>query len=163
MINRAILRGSMLCGLAAGIRSMTPPATASWELASGRLSLSPDSPLAFLEQLDVAGLIALMAAGEIVADKLPILPSRVAPLPLLGRMAAGGLTGAALASSGRGSTGVAVTISALAALFSAQTTYRLRASLIRLGVPSPVGGLLGDALAIILARAGVRQAEHTVA
>jgi len=41
----------------------------------------------------------MMQLGEIVVDKLPIVPSRTALMPLLGRAASGGLAGAAAFAS----------------------------------------------------------------
>jgi uncharacterized membrane protein len=40
---------------------------------------------------------ALMAIGEMVADKLPGMPPRTAPVPLLGRLAVGAYIGATVA------------------------------------------------------------------
>ena len=40
-------------------------------------------------------------AGEVVADKLPVTPSRLEPGPLLGRAASGGVGGFALARAHR--------------------------------------------------------------
>ena len=92
------------------------------------------------------------AAGEMVVDKLPRTPSRLATGPLLGRLALGALGAALLARrSGRDivlPTLVAVVATGASSLAGA--TYRAGASRRGLGFPA---ALAEDACAIFLAEA----------
>ena len=51
--------------------------------------------------------MALMAAGEMIADKLPFIPSRTAMFPLVARVASGALSGTAFVKGKKRSTDVA--------------------------------------------------------
>src|SRR5829696_2468554 len=71
-------------------------------------------------------LFALMAAGEMLVDKLPIAPDRVAPLPLVGRMGWGAFVGAAAFAHLRKSSLAGAAAGAMAAGAAALATYQLR-------------------------------------
>ena len=72
-------------GIIAGLRSMAAPAVVSWA-ARLRWPQLQATPLAFMEMTAVAYLFTLLAAGELIADKLPFTPSRLKPGPLAGRL-----------------------------------------------------------------------------
>lgn len=79
-------------GVATGLRSQTGLAMVAWRLARAdsprrlpRLLADPRSRTA----------LTLGVAGELVADKLPIVPTRTDPGPLAGRAFFGALTGVA--------------------------------------------------------------------
>lgn len=86
---------AFLIGVVAGLRSMTPPAAVSWAARLGWLRLE-NTPLAFLGYSATAYIFAALAIGELINDKLPKTPSRKAPVPFIGRIVTGGLSGAAL-------------------------------------------------------------------
>ncbi|WP_433290839.1 hypothetical protein ACQP2F_23930 [Actinoplanes sp. CA-030573] len=69
--------------------------------ATGGRSLTPLAALALRHRSRYAAAVAAAALGELVADKLPGIPSRVAPAPLAARIVLGALSGAAYAR-GRG-------------------------------------------------------------
>ena len=73
-------------GFVAGLRSMMPLAVLSW--TSDRTQSGTVSPALLLT--------SLAALGEVVADKLPAVPSRTSPGPLTGRLVIGGLVGMVL-------------------------------------------------------------------
>ncbi len=67
-------------GALSGVRSLGPPALVAWGFQRRRaLRLSP--------------FLAVLAAGEMIADKFPI-PPRTSPLPLAGRAISGAIVGA---------------------------------------------------------------------
>lgn len=105
------------------------------------------------------GRVALIgsAAGEAVADKLPQTPPRTAPGPLLGRIAFGGLAGAALVSGGgtvRLLTGA--TAGTLGALAGSYGGYHARALIgEKTGLPDPVVAVGEDGLALGLGLAAL--------
>jgi uncharacterized membrane protein len=87
-----------LIGLFAGLRSLTPPAAAAWAVHVGWLRL--ERPLALIGSAPSVAILTLLAVVELVADKLPAMPSRKSPAGLITRMATGGLTGGCVAVGG---------------------------------------------------------------
>jgi uncharacterized membrane protein len=73
-------------GFVAGLRSMMPLAVLNW--TSDRTQSGTASAALLLT--------TLAALGEVVADKLPVVPSRTSPGPLTGRLVIGGLVGMVL-------------------------------------------------------------------
>jgi uncharacterized membrane protein len=97
----------------------------------------------------------LFAAGEFIYDKMPTVPSRVAPPLLVGRIAAGALVGATVGRrTGRNRAGSAI-LGGLVAFASAHATYRMRRALGR-RLPAMAAALVEDA---IVAGAAVVGAE----
>lgn len=97
---------SILMGLVAGQRSMTP--FAALAAAAQRDTLPYDNPEARLMNVPLiaAGGVA-MAAAEITGDKMKSAPDRTVFLGLLARTITGGFAGAALAPPQRRLTGAA--------------------------------------------------------
>lgn len=95
-------------------------------------------------------LLALMAVGELVADKLPSVPARIEIPSLVGRAGSGALCGAAVAGwRGEAAAGAALA-GAVGALASTFLAYHLRkAAGDATGVPDPVLALAEDALALV--------------
>ena len=95
----------------------------------------------------------LFAAGEFIYDKVPTVPSRVAPPLLAGRIAAGALVGATIGSrTGRNRIGSAI-LGALVAFASAHATYRMRRALGR-RLPLLAAAFVEDAIVVGAAVAG---------
>jgi uncharacterized membrane protein len=90
--------------------------------------------------------LTAMAAGEMVADKLPWIPARTDSLPLAGRIGLGALAAAAAVRRDRRL--IAGIAGAAGALVGTYAWYHLRrAATHRLGVPGVAAGLAEDALA----------------
>ena len=85
-------------GVVAGLRSMTAPAIVSWAATTGWLNLH-GSPFAFMGSTVTVVITSLLAVGELIANKLPIIPKRTALAPLLARIVVGGLCGACLCAA----------------------------------------------------------------
>src|SRR5689334_10635014 len=82
-------------GIVAGLRSLTAPAVVAWAAHVNWLNVH-GSPLAFMGSRASVVIFSLLAIGELIADKLPTIPQRTAPAPLMARVITGGLCGACL-------------------------------------------------------------------
>jgi uncharacterized membrane protein len=86
---------AFLIGVITGLRSMTAPAAVSWAASLGRLHLE-NTWLGFLGAAATPYILSVLAAGELIADKLPKTPSRKAPVGFGARLIMGALCGSAL-------------------------------------------------------------------
>jgi hypothetical protein len=68
----------------AGLRSLTAPAVVAWGAHLSWLNLH-GSPLAFMGSTTAVAILSVLAIGELIADKLPMIPKRNAPAPLMAR------------------------------------------------------------------------------
>jgi uncharacterized membrane protein len=143
----ADLPPALLIGVVTGLRSMTPLAAVSCAAQRGELDLR-DTPFAFLASPAAASALLLLAAGELVADKLPLVPSRKSTVPFLGRIGIGALCGALLCAP-RKRMGVGLVAGAVGAVLGTEAGYEFRTRLVKAlgGTDFPVA-LLEDALAI---------------
>ncbi len=138
-------------GVLAGMRSMSAPALLSYHL-SQRPSEAPEGQPNLLASKWTARALAVLATGEVIADKMPWMPSRLSPPALLGRVLSGALTGAAVSAPNQRLNVGRALIGATAAVVSAFAFYTLRrVATRRLGVSNGVAGLAEDTLAAALA------------
>ncbi|HEX8440052.1 hypothetical protein [Archangium sp.] len=133
-------------GVVAGMRSLSAPAFLSQRLSrdtgvvGGRLDRALSSKAG-------AWTLAVLALGELVADKLPRTPARIAPPALAIRLLSGAVVGAEVARRGKRPVLGPALIGAAGALVSSFAFYALRQfTTQRLRVPNVVAGLLEDAL-----------------
>jgi uncharacterized membrane protein len=99
----------------------------------------------------------MAAVGELIADKLPIVPSRIEPGPLLGRLAFGALAGAMIAKEEGRSPVAGGAVGASGAGIGAYSAFHIRRLLHEeTGVPDPVLGALEDVIAIFLGLSALR-------
>jgi uncharacterized membrane protein len=139
---------AFLIGVIAGLRSMTAPAAVAWGAWLGRLRLD-GTALASLGSTVATWLLTAMALAEVVADKLPMAPSRTRPGPFAGRILTGALSGAALTAGTGGSLAPGALLGALGAVAGTLGGYRVRTRLVpALKVPDYVVALAEDVLAI---------------
>ena len=75
-------------GVVAGLRALSAPALLSRRLARPPVRWRAD-PTRLLASERTARVLGILAVGELVGDKLPFIPARTEPLPLLGRARAG--------------------------------------------------------------------------
>jgi uncharacterized membrane protein len=130
MESRLLLR-SLGIGATCGLRSMTGPAVVRWRRGD-RLRLA----------------YAALAAGELIADKLPATPPRTIPPALLFRLFSGGVTGAQVAESPDSRLQGAL-LGAVGAGVAAYAGLALRSALVKLtGIADPIVALGEDALAV---------------
>ncbi len=120
-----------LLGMVTGLRTMLPMAVLCW--------------FAYLHHLPVRGtwafwtahpvsviVFTLLAAGELVGDKLPKTPDRTSPGPLMARLIFAGLVGAIVAAGLRGSGTEGVILAVIGAAMGAFGGYLVRRELVEL-------------------------------
>ena len=94
-----ILLCAFLVGIVAGLRSMLAPAIVSWFARQSLLDVS-HTYLALMSYTITAVGFTVLAAFELVVDKLPQTPSRKQPLSFAVRILTGSLVGATVGASG---------------------------------------------------------------
>ncbi len=133
----------LAAGLLAGLRSLSAPAAVSSALAT-RAELAARA----------APALRLLAAGEMVADKLPFMPDRTSPPILAGRALIGAAAGVVVASAYGRSRALGAVLAAAAAVAGSFGGLALRRTLgERLGLPDPLVALAEDAAVIGVGRA----------
>jgi uncharacterized membrane protein len=110
----------------AGMRSMSAPALLSHHLSSKPSWFLLNSPLRVLQKPLVARGLKLVAATEMVADKMPGMPNRTDPPVLLGRLLSGALVGATWYKSREGSALAGGLVGGLGAVAATFLSYALR-------------------------------------
>jgi hypothetical protein len=130
-MNAVTLKRIVMLGALTGMRSMAGLATLAWPHAG------------------VAGpVMALAAAGEMIADKTSLVGDRVDALPLAGRAIIGALVGVLIAREEDQNALLGGLVGSAAALAAAHLAYHGRK---RLPASSFAGGLLEDGLVIAIA------------
>jgi uncharacterized membrane protein len=128
-MNAVTLKRIVVLGTLTGMRSMAGLAT----LALPHPGLRP--------------VMALAAAGEMIADKTPLVGDRVDALPLAGRAIIGALVGAWIAREEGQNALLGGMVGSATALAAAHLAYQGRK---RLPTSSFAGGLLEDSLVIAI-------------
>lgn len=137
-----------LLGGLTGLRTMTPMAVLCWFAYFGHLEVHRSWAF-WTTRLVTAVIFTVLAAGELIGDKLPKTPSRTAPFPLLSRMAFGGLVGAIAAAGLHGSEIEGVVLGVISAVAGAFFGFHLRHHLVKdRGFPDLPVALVEDVLAI---------------
>ena len=163
MTEIATTAGAAALGWVAGMRSATPPALLA--RAFGQRSVVQHlrdrrrQPARALAARRAAPLLAVAALGEMLADKLPIMPDRTSPPVLAGRVVSGAVAGAALAVARRQPLAVPALVGAAGAVVSSYAMMALRRRVgERLAVPDTAVALAEDGLALGIGAAVVQQA-----
>jgi uncharacterized membrane protein len=147
-ITRALLR-STLVGVVAGMRSQVPLALLSRNAAI----YGPD----FLGKRWVAVNLYLSAAGEMIVDKLPFVPSRLNPGPIAGRLMFGAASAAVLSRRAGTPIVAGVATGAVGALAGSYAGYHARAWLGKTtGMPDPIWAVVEDGAAVLIGMAATR-------
>lgn len=146
---------SLLIGLSAGSRALTPLATVSEAARGGHLANNNPAARLLAHPLFSAGSKAL-AAGELWGDKMKSAPDRIVPAGIAARLLAGGLSGAALAPRKQMVLGALLGAGASAA--AAYVTFDIRMRALRRWGQTPTG-LVEDALTVGAAQWVVRGAK----
>jgi uncharacterized membrane protein len=93
------------------------------------------------------------AAGELVADKLPMTPSRLEPQGIIGRFVLGALAAGLFAQTRQAPRLPAAAIGAASAIVAAKIGHDLRAQAAK-QVPDPAVAVVEDTVALSLATEG---------
>jgi uncharacterized membrane protein len=145
-------------GFVTGLRSMTSFALLSW-LQGDNDSKSKDPVEAFLDYPAVRLITALLALGELVGDKLPIIPSRLSPGPLFGRLVIGALAGMSICHQARQSLILGALLGAAGAGAGSFAGYYGRTTLAKATrIPQWLWGIAEDWLAVYLGSLAVGSA-----
>ena len=147
---------SLLIGLVAGARSITPFAAVSDAARRGELPADNGAPSWLGDPLVAAG-SKVLAGGELWGDKLRSAPDRIVLAGMLARLVTGGLAGAALAPRRQALAGAA--LGAAAAVAAAYVTFELRKRAMRRFGQTPTG-LVEDAITVGAARWVVSSARR---
>ncbi|MCB2407675.1 DUF4126 family protein [Hymenobacter lucidus] len=140
-------------GTLAGMRSMAPLAFLSHSFSKHRSEAIAASPFRLLQSGAAATSLKVLAAGEIVADKLPGTPDRIAPPVLLGRILSGALMGGMVYKAKRRSWLGGSLLGGLAAVAGTYGSFYLRKELGKqTELPDTVWALLEDATVLSSSR-----------
>lgn len=80
------------------MRGMSGPALLAQDFSRRKPPTLAGTEFDFMTSDTTAGLMSMVAVGEMVFDKMPFAPPRISPPALAGRMASGALVGAALST-----------------------------------------------------------------
>lgn len=128
---------------------MSAPALLSRKLARSIPTKEPQKPVHYLAQPPVSIGLAVLAAGEMIGDKLPNAPNRTIPASFISRMASGATCGAFLSEVEGQPAPYGAVAGALGAVVGTLTFFNLRRWLDHdLGFPDAVGALAEDALVV---------------
>jgi len=145
MTDAEIYLGSAVMGATAGMRSLAAPAIVSHLAKAGHLPLE-HARIGFLGRPSTAKTMAVLAVGEVIADKLPFIPKRTKAPSLIARTVSGALSGAAIASSKKRSGILGALLGAAGAIAATYGVYALRkAAGEKLRIPDPIVAVLEDA------------------
>ena len=142
---RGVVVRSMLLGAASGLRGQIGVAAV--------VARSDRSLPSMFRQPWTRRLLVAASAGELVIDKLPATPSRLAPPGMAGRLATGALAAGLVAQIRQAPRLPAAAIGASSAAVAAKLGHDVRAQLAR-HAPDPAVAVVEDALALGLAAAG---------
>jgi uncharacterized membrane protein len=143
----AYVRATAL-GFVGGLRSMTPLALLS-QLRSEGEDASSSNLVGYLNSPAARIITGLLAAGEIVGDKLPATPSRLSPGPLGGRIVIGALAGWIFCQQSRQSPVLGALLGAIGAGSGSAAGYYARSWLAKVTKwPDPVFGIVEDLTAL---------------
>lgn len=133
-------------GAVSGLRSMSGPAIVS-EAASRNLVDLRNSPLSWLSSDRSARASAILAVGELIADKLPGMPNRTDAPALIFRAVSGAVCGYAVCGRGRSKhqAWMSAFVGATAAVATAWAGFEYRR---RVKLPAFVAAIAEDAVAI---------------
>lgn len=144
---------SILMGMVAGQRSMTPLAALAAAVRRG--TLPPGIPLGrLIAHPVVSGGTVALAAAEMAGDKMKSAPDRIVPLGLIVRTITSAYAGAALAPRGDRTVGAVAAVAA--ALGASYVGWRMRCAAMKRHGQTATGAVedavvLGSGLGIALA------------
>ena len=151
-----VYQRALLIGVVAGMRSMLPLALLNWTRERDeQVTTQPDR---FLNSPGARALTALAATGEMIGDKLPVIPSRLSGGPFFGRLAIGGFAGMTLCRRYGVSPLQGALLGTLGAGLGSFGGYLARIWLSHfIGTPDAVGAVLEDATAFSLGYFAVKK------
>jgi uncharacterized membrane protein len=142
-----VLLLAFFVGALTGLRSFTPAAVTAWAAHLGWLTLH--GTLALIAAVPSVATLTLLAAGELVADKMSWIPNRTSIPGLVARIIMGKLTGACVAAAGGQSIWVGGVCGAVGGIVGAFGGYYARTrSVTALGKPDFHIALIEDFICV---------------
>ena len=136
-------------GIIAGMRTFMAPAVVSHMYSRHSSKSLKQSPLNFFQTITASKVFKVLAAGELVADKLPGAPNRTALPGLVGRTLAGIVCGATVYKASNKKPYIGAIVGGTAAVASTFACFYLRTAIAKNKfVPDAVIGGIEDVLAI---------------
>ena len=136
------LKHAFILGALTGSRSMSPLAI----LANSDPAVPETPPLKLMQSPLIKPLLAVMATGELIADKTPFVPSRTDLPPLTGRILIGGLCGCIVTPENRIA---GIIAGSFGALLSTYVGYTVRKWLTtNAGLPDFIVALAEDSIVL---------------
>jgi uncharacterized membrane protein len=143
---------ALLLGVVTGLRTQVAVALLAVEAERGRFDPGAGRLARRFASPEGALGAVLAAAGELIADKLPVTPDRTDPGPLLGRVVAGAAVGSAVHYDAGHPRALGALAGAAGAGLGSFAGARVRAALAdRTGLPQPLLGAVEDLFAVGLA------------
>jgi uncharacterized membrane protein len=147
---------ALLLGVVTGMRTSLAVALLAVEAERGRFDPGAGRLARRLASPGGAVGALLSAAGELLVDKLPVTPDRLAAGPFLGRLATGGMVGAAVHYDAGYARPLGAVLGAAGAGLGAVAVTRVRTMVAdRTQLPAPLLGAVEDVVAIGLGLAVV--------
>jgi uncharacterized membrane protein len=136
-------------GIIAGMRAFSAPVVISHVYSRHPSKELNNSPIAFIQTIITSKVFKVLAAAELVGDKLPYTPNRTSPGGLTGRFLSGALCGAAVFKASNKNPFIGGLIGETSATASAFGCMFLRSGLgKRTGITDPVIGIIEDTIVI---------------
>lgn len=153
---KAAWQRALVLGAVAGMRTFLAPAMLSANLHQRETARHSDTPSSWLASRWASRILGLLSAAELLGDKLPVMPSRLDPAPLLARGLSGAIVGSAVFDEGKGSRLAGALLGMGAALGAAVGAYHARQWIGKnLHLPDVVVAAGEDALAVSAARSAL--------
>jgi uncharacterized membrane protein len=134
-------------GVLAGMRTTAAPVVASQILSRHPSKHLAGSPLRFMQSPNVALGMKLLALGEVIGDKLPKTPNRIAAGGVISRCAGGALAGASVYKAKGNNPLVGAFIGSAVALGSTYGSYYVRRFVVaKTDIYDPYIGAIEDAV-----------------
>lgn len=150
--NNVVAR-SIVAGLTTGLRSQVTFPVLAKAARDGGFAAKAGAPVGWLRSPLVGYVTTLAAAGELVADKLPMTPSRIDTPAIFGRLGLGALSGGLISNEAGRSWLSGVLCGAAGAFVGSFAGYWIRKRVVeQTGLPDFPVALAEDAIAIGLAQ-----------
>jgi len=147
-----VCASAFILGVVAGMRSMMAPAVLALTLWRRPEYVPASAPAQWLALFPVAVVLGIAALGELVADKLPMTPNRIALGPFVARLVTGSITGAALVQVGGINPWAGAACGAVGAIAGTFGMFHARKFAGRVtGISDPYIGAIEDIVAIAIA------------
>lgn len=136
-------------GILAGMRSMSAPAITSRILSRHHTKALERTPLNFMQSNKTANVLSAMAIGELVGDKMPSAPNRIAAPAIISRSLSGAMAGASIYKASGGNMYFGAVLGSVTAVVSTIGSFYLRRKIVKQAhLIDPIIGSIEDAIVL---------------